>query len=502
MIAPTQINNGPDQQLTSMTLESLAQAPVPVIDVERKHKMHEALKAYEGDFPKPLKISPNQPDDNAIVNKMRTIVEKGVSFLFGPELGIEATDETTSTSSSAPSPAQDFVEGLWGDTDQKMTLLSKVATNGGLFGQTFVKLIPAQSTMKYPRLVNLNPCNIRIVTDPEDCDLHIAYIIEYPSANDWQKKQIIARVDPDGLADITGQYDLDDRWTIANYVRKGQDSAWIQAGSPVEWPYPFAPIFTCQNTPRPNDSWGDPDLTENLIHQNKVLNFLLSNLIRIAKFHAHPVTYATGLSATQIQLAIDDLICLPSPESKIEKLAAMENFSGMLQIIANIMSNIDESSHTPGVALGRLTDLPKGTISGVALQLLFQPLIERTTQKRRLYGSMIRDITRAAMVIAGVIPLEQYEDYAIDLRWANLLPIDDLAAAQTAQLLQAIGVSQSTLMQELGYDPDSESDKTDQENARKMTAFSRGQGLPPAQQATQMIQQDTQMAHKSGEGDA
>jgi hypothetical protein len=462
--------------------------------------MHEAIKVYEGDFPKPLKISPNQPDDNAIVNKMRTIVEKGVAFLFGPELGIEATDETTS--SAKDSPIQDFVEGLWGDSDQKMTLLSKVATNGGLFGQCFVKLIPSQSSMKYPRLVNLNPRNIRIVTDPEDCDLHIAYIIEYPSANDWQKKQIIARVDPDGLADITGQYDLDDKWTIVNYVRKGQDSAYVQAGTPVEWPYPFSPIFTCQNTPCPNEAWGDPDLTENLIHQNKVLNFLLSNLIRIAKYHAHPITYATGLSASQIQLAIDDLICLPSPESKIEKLAAMDNFGGVLQIIANVMSNIDESSHVPGVALGRLTDLPKGTISGVALQLLFQPLIERTVQKRRLYGGMIRDITRAAMVVSDIIPLEQYEDYQVDLRWSNLLPIDDLAAAQTAQLLQAIGVSQSTLLQELGYDPDSESDKTDQENTRKATAFSRGQGMPPAlpntQQPSQAMQQDKQMAHDSG----
>jgi len=144
-----------------------------------------------------------------------------------------------------------------------------------------------------------------------------------------------------------------------------------------------------------------------------------------------------------------------------------------------LRADMDEQSRVPAVALGRQSDLPKGNISGVALQLLFQPLIEKTTQKQRLYGKMIREITRAALVIAGKIALTDYEDYQIDLHWQNLLPVDDLAAAQAAQILQAIGVSNQTLLQQLGYDPDAEADKSAAEDAKKLVQFSRGQGMPP-----------------------
>lgn len=478
----------------------LSQMPPSQADADRRRQMQEAWKAYRGDFQRPLKVAANQPDDNVLANRCAPIVDKGVSFLFGQILKIEATAESTQASTTV----QDFLNGLWGYDDQRMTLLSQLAINGGVCGQPFIKIIPAQGQMKYPRLVVMDPLLLRIVTAPDDCSLVLAYIIEYPSANDWQKKQIIARIDPDGMAGIAGDYDLDDSWTITNYIRRGQAGSWYQVGEQGQWNYPFPPIFCCQNLPNPNEVWGTPDLTPDLIDQNKVLNFLLSNISRIAKYHGHPVTYATGLAASQIQIGVDDLICLPSPESKIEKLAAMDNFSGLLQFVANIMSNMDEQSRVPAVALGRQAELPKGNISGVALQLLFQPLIEKTVQKQRLYGCLIRDVSRAALVLAGLISLDEYEDFQIDLHWQNLLPVDDLAAAQTAQILQAIGVSNATLMQQLGYDPDAEADKSAAEDARKLVQFSRGQGMPPAlpaaqQQAIQR-QQDTAAQEKAGMG--
>lgn len=462
--------------------QTLAQAPTPRADLERKQRMLQAWDAYSGKFQPPLKVVSGQPDDNVISNRCAPIVDKSVSFLFGQAVKIEATDESTDDATGqGDSPIQDFIDGLWGDDDDRMTLLSKIATNGGAFGQEFVKLIPVQGTMKYPRIVNLDPRIICIVTDPEDCDVHIAYVIEYPGTNDLQKRQIIARVDPDGLAALAGEQELDDHWTITNYIRKGQTGTWTQTGEPEEWPYPFPPIFTNQNLPNPNEAWGRPDLTPDLINQNKVLNFVQSNTSRIIKYHGHPVTYATGLNASQISMAVDDLICLPDPSSKLEKLAAMDNFTGLLSFASNIRDDMDEQSRVPAVALGRLESLPKGNISGVALQLLFQPLIELTVQKRRLYGKLIREVTRAALVLAGLITIEQFEDYPIEIRWPNLLPIDDLAAAQTATLLQGLGVSKSTILAQLGYQAEDEAAKVAQETAQQQMMANNGQSAVPAQ---------------------
>lgn len=459
MIAPAQM-----QQAQPLTL---AQAPMPQVDVERKNKMKHAWKSYHGELQDPLKIARDQPNDNVKSNRCAPIVDKGVSFLFGQVLKIECDD-------------QDFVDGLWGDDDERMTLLSSWAINGGVCGEGFIKLIPAQGAMKYPRLVVLDPLLIRIVTAPEDCSFVLAYVLEYPGQNDWQKRQIISRVDPDGLADIAGSYDYDDTWSITNYMRKGQTGVWMQVGDAEEWPYPFAPIFSNQNLPAPNEAWGRADLTPDIIEMNSVLNFVQSNTARILKFHAHPKTYATGLSATQINIGVDDLICLPSPDSKLQNLEMHGDLASSRNFAADLRADMDEQSRVPAVALGRLESLPKGNISGVALELLFQPLIEKTIQKQRLYGCAIRDITRAAMVVAGKISVEEYEDYEVDLHWQNLLPVDDVAAAQTALIWKQLGVSASTLLQGAGFDPDAEADKSADEESKQLEQYAKGQGLPPA----------------------
>lgn len=487
--------------------QSLATAPVPQADMDRKRHIKDAWKAYRGDFQKPLKVERDQPDDNVIVNFSGPIVDKGASWLFGQPVKIEVVDD----SGKDETPLQDFVNGFWGDDDDKMALLSDDAQNGGVCGHAFMKLIPSRGSMKYPRLVVLDPEIVRKVTAPDDCSLTLAYVIEYsygatnnPGAS-VQKRQIIARVDPDGLAGDAGEYDLDDTWTIANYMRytsaTGQQGEWQMVGEVEEWPYPFPPIFDNKNLPNPNESWGTPDLTSDIIDQNKALNFLFSNLARIIKYHGHPKTWAKGVGAAQISAAVDDLIVLNSPDAQLGTLLPMENFAGILSVIAAVMSNIDQQSRVPAVALGRQDQLPKlGNISGIALSLMFQPLIEKTEQKRRLYGKTIREISRAALVLAGLLSIDDMEDCKIGLHWAPLLPADNLVAAQEALILQQLGISMQTILAGLGYDADDEADKKQAEDQKKVDMFAKGQGMPPAPPAPPMMQQPGQPPAQGQQG--
>lgn len=467
--------------------QTLAEAPPTQADTKRRQKMQEAWKSYRGELQDPLKVAKDQPNDNVKVNRCAPIADKGVSFLFGQVLKIECDD-------------QDALDSFWGDDDDKMTTLAKISMNGAVCGQPFVKLIPSPEPKSPPRMVILDPMLLRIITLPDDCELHVAYVIEYPVNADLQKRQIIARVDPrNDLYDL-GEKDLEDTWTITNYSRKGDQGVWQQDGTPEEWLYPFPPVFTCQNLPNPNEPWGVPDLTQDLIGMNKVLNFMLSNISRIIKFHGHPKTWAKGIRAAQLQVAVDETLVLESPDAQLNVITPMENFTGLLSVVADLRSDMDEQSRVPAVALGRMTDMPKGNISGVALQLLFQPLLEKTVLKQRLYGKLIREVSRAALVLMEAISVEEYSTYPINLHWQTLLPVDDLAAAQTAMLLQQLGVSNSTLIQQLGYNPEDEAQKSQEEDAKKMEAYSRGQGLPPAQQVQQQAQQDSQMQQKDGEG--
>lgn len=456
----------------------LAQSDRTQAEKERLDEMKKCWKAYRGDFVKPLKMrNKEQTDDNVIINRCAPIVDKGVSFLFGQELKIEGAD-------------QEYLDGLWGDDDDRMTLLSLLAMNGGVCGQAFIKIIPATGAMKYPRLVVLDPMLVRIVTAWDDYTLTLAYIIEYPWVGDMQTRQVIARVDPD--SNLYDNYRLDDTWTITNYVRKGQQGQWVQAGVREEWPYPFAPILCCQNLPMPGDAWGAADLNCSLIGQNDSLNFVQSNMLRIIKYHAHPKTYARGLTKDQMTIGVDGVIVLQAPDSLLANLEMQSDLSSSLNFAATLRSDMDEYSRVPAVALGRLAEMPGGDISGVAMRLMFQPLLEKTTQKRRLYGRLIRDVSRAALVLAGKIGVETYEDYPIELHWQDMLPADTLASAQESLVLKQIGVSDQTLLSRLGFDPDEEMEKSADEDEQKMIQFSQGQGFPPEAQPQEQEQEHRQ----------
>jgi hypothetical protein len=90
-----------------------------------------------------------------------------------------------------------------------------------------------------------------------------------------------------------------------------------------------------------------------------------------------------------------------------------------------------------------------------------------------------------------MITLEEYEDYPIDLRWQDLLPTDDLQAAQTALLWRQMGVSRSTLLQTGGFDPVAEMEKSAQEDALQLTNASRGRAIPPVSLVSQGLQQSS-----------
>lgn len=74
--------------------EALIRAALAADD-KRSKEMSNNQRAYEGAFPPPLKVIPNQPNDNVTVNIIGPVVDIGTHFLFGqmPGLSVQATGE-------------------------------------------------------------------------------------------------------------------------------------------------------------------------------------------------------------------------------------------------------------------------------------------------------------------------------------------------------------------------------------------------------------------------
>lgn len=463
-------------------------------DKDRQKRIQEAWKAYRGELDAPLRKMPGETDDNVLTNRCQPIVDRGVDFLFGKPLGIRLEQ-------NAPAEAMQVIEKIWGKFEARIPLLQKLAMSGAVSGQAFLRIVPAKNGNI--RLVVIDPETVFVQTAPQDCETVQLYCIQYSSyefrGNSINPQEIfyreeIARIDPSPGDDTEGYEDTDTNgldtdvtWSITHWTRVGDRGPWSSIGEPILWPYDFPPLFTCQNLPLPHSFWGLPDLTPDFIGMNNSLNFVQSNINRISKIYGQPVLFATGVEASVIDFTPGRIIGLPSDNSKIQAVSISSDVANALAFADNLRSDMDEQSAVPAVALGRLKDAPRGNISGIALELTFMPLVQKTEKKRTLYGKVIIEVTNALLVMQKSSP-----DIEVSLEWQTMLPNDDLVSVQAALAKEQLGVSSTTLISELGYDPDSEDEKSQAVATKKVTQFSRGQGLPPSQPMMMPPQQQQQ----------
>lgn len=441
-------------------------------DKRRQQAIADAWQAYDGLLPPQLQKTPEGIDPNVNTNRIRPIVNGVVNFLFGKPVGITCDE-------GAPQEAQDFLEQVWGKNEKRLPLLQDVATNGALASRAFLRIVPNKAGDTF-RLVVVDPSLVAVQTAPQDCSTVLLYCIEYCSSESVNGKDVevyyheeIQRVDPDGNT-ASEMEDDDDTWIINHWTRVGDIGPWSLVGEPIPWPYPFAPIFSCKNRPRPNCFWGTCDITADLIDMNKAINLALSCMQLNNIIYGQPLLYATGVGESELDRKPGKIATLPLPESKIDAVQIPTDLANQLAYVADLRSDMDELSGVPATALGRFKDIVKGQIAGITMELMFQVIIMATETKRCLYGEMIIDVSKALLGLGKFSP-----DIEVSLQWQDPLPDDDLASVQAALAKQQLGVSNATLIQELGYDPDEEMDKSNAENAQAVTNFSRGQGMPP-----------------------
>lgn len=412
-----------------------------------------AWAAYFGDMPKPLKVKPGQADDNVTVNYARLIVDVGASDLFGEEPKFDLDPN-----SNEPTPAQIWLDEVW-RRNRKQILLQKLAINGGVCGHTFLKIVPRVGDV--PRLINLSPEYVSVVTDPDDIDQVWKYIIEYTARDPQTGKPLTVRQ--------LIERDEGGRWSVVDQVSRNRGN-WETRQS-IRWSYSWPPIIDCQNLPSPNEYYGIADIEEDVLALNAAYNFTKSNTQRIIRFHAHPKTWGRGFTAKELNIGIDDTVILQNPTAELHNLEMTSDLAGSLEYAERLKRDLHEVSRIPEVATGKL-DSAAG-LSGVALQILYQPLTQKTRAKRLTYGEMLVELNRRLLEIGGL------RAGLCSILWGELRPTSALEERQVLLLDKQLGVSQDTLLHKAGYDPDAEREKRDQDGVdlaeQLLAGFDRGQ---------------------------
>lgn len=480
---------------TTQAPSQLDQPTYQITDADRNRVERIALawKAHDGELDKPFERMEDEPDMNVMGNEVQPAVDAIVNFVFGDEVEI-------SVEQNAPSGAQELLDTVWGRKEKRIPLLQRWLMNGDMSGRAFLRIVPGPK--KTFELVEIDPSTIYVQTAPQNCQKEMLFCIEYccdekntlgnPVKMFYREE--IARVDPDKNT-TQGVLDTDSTWSIQHWTQETTSGtqptvgSWIPAGEPIPWPYPFPPIFSNQNLPKPNNFWGYPGVSKSLIGINEAINLVNSNINITEKIQR--ILYSNGVGEGTIDVHPNKITQLPELESKITAVNLQTNTANSREFVGDLRGEVEELTGIPMIASGRTAYMPNGPQSGIAIKLLFMSLLKKMNKMRCLYGDTMIEVSQALLVLAGFS-----EKIDITLGWQSPLPADVLADVQAAQAKNALGVSKQTLLGELGYDYKEEMKKIKQEQADALANNPLVQqpvipGQPPATMPEQTPQQSS-----------
>jgi hypothetical protein len=415
-----------------------------------------AWKAYDGLHPASLMLADDAPDDNLRLAYPELLVDTNVMALFGtePEWKLNGEGEESESPEAVAFEAWEEDQGL-------LVTLQRIATAGGIGGTAFYK-IDVEPDDPMPEVKVLDPARVQMFCDPDDDDDCWAYLIEWETINtDGRKvyrRQIIERTSSTS-------------WTIRDEEARDQGGRYAERAAPITWPYDWPPIGCCQNLPAPRGCYGKPDLTIAAIDTCYGINRVMSNTNKIIRLHAHPKLIGTGFDAESVRLGPDEMVTLSNPEAKISAIEMSSDLASSISFHDKLLDAFHETNRLPAVATGKLDNT--GQLSGVALRILYGPLVQQIEQKRLTYGPMVEEMIRRVMLLMG---------HTVDVTttWPEIVPGDPLQERQVAQIDAALGASKQTILTQLGYDAQTEVDaaQAEAQNAFNAQAQAWSQGMP------------------------
>ena len=375
-------------------------------DRERHTRIRSAYEAYMGEAPAALKARRNETtNDNVRVNMAREIVDGGVAKLFGKQFAVTVAENMPD---DTPNNIQDVVD----DTIRRSgggLLWLRMGLSGGIGGTMFYRLSPQVDGGT--RIIVVDPQNVVVEWDPDDLDLVTQFTITWGTGlygDGVDRRQIITQ-DPD----LTS-WDITDQQAQVINMKTGE-MQWTTTGQET-WPHPYAPIGYAQNLPSPHMVYGLSDIEPDTLQLIASIERVASNINRTIRLYAHPRTWGKSLGdALNMDANIGSVIKFESPNAELNNLEMASDLSSSIAFYQQLIGALRETTRMPDVAAGKLDST--APLSGVALQILYAPLVEKTEAKQATYGAGIVEMFRRVIDMAGF-----GDGILVELGWPEIIP--------------------------------------------------------------------------------
>ena len=209
-------------------------------------------------------------------------------------------------------------------------------------------------------------------------------------------------------------------------------------------PYGFIPFVQIKNFPIAGRTRGVGDL-EDIIPLNIELNTKKSDVSEVIDYHSAPITLVYGAKIGNLEKGANKVWGGLPKDAKVENLGLQGDLIASSTYISDVKTSMCEIAGIPETVLGGSSAI--SNTSGVALQYINLPLIERTVVKRNNSAKGLSKVNKMIIFISlqhGLI--EKPDDISLkdflrnEVEIPDTLPKDELMELQKIQQEMSLGL--------------------------------------------------------------
>lgn len=212
----------------------------------------------------------------------------------------------------------------------------------------------------------------------------------------------------------------------------------------MENPYGFIPFVQIKNFPIAGKTRGVGDI-DDIIPLNVELNSKNSDMSEIIDYHSAPITLVYGAKIGNLEKGANKVWGGLPKDSKVENLGLTGDLVASQSYVKNVKTAMCEIAGIPETVLGGASAI--SNTSGVALQYMNLPLIERTNIKRALTAEGLQNVNKMIIFISlqkGLIEkpesISMKEFVSNEVKMPDTLPKDILIELQMIQQMMVMGL--------------------------------------------------------------
>lgn len=406
-------------------------------DLERMNRYREMLDFYEGNQ---WQRRRRAGETQLTINYARGLVRKVASYVF-PEPVQFSVPVVEGVSEEQAAAAEAALHELH-DAQDLHALDFQTLVDAAVLGDGGFKVIWDTATAA-PLVTSVDPSGIWAWSAPDNVRRLVRVVQQY-TLPAFQAADLFKMPD---LGAGPGAVRIIEDWSAERVAIEVAGSVISDQPNPYGW----IPFVLFPNIGKPHELWGDSDLTD-LLDVCRELNRRMTVVSRILQVSGNPIVVLENVESGR-GIRADEGAIWTLPEDSKAYLLDMLSGGGVtlhMDYIEALYRALYDLAETPRSAFG---DSGRN-LSGAALEVEIQPLVQKVQRKRRVWDSVYR--RRNAMLLDL---LERFGGLdaggarSTRVLWGSILPADRDALVQNEVQLVAQQIhSRQTAMANLGQE--------------------------------------------------